>query len=225
MKKKSSVNEPPTQPLHPTSSGGTVPIPDPTLLTTQMTWREIGALKELLETRLDAMDEALNVARNNYTRVPTDIDKAIGPLRELLTTRLETIDERFSGVSQRFEERDLRFKQVEEASKDAVAAALQSAREANAEQAKNFASSIDKSEAALNKQIEGIAQIAQTGLAAQAAVSADLKDRMTRIESGMEGARGQRVEARAESGALWVVVGGVLGVAGFLVAASALIAK
>ena len=192
------------------------PDPDPTVLTTQQLWREVGALKELIETRLDAMDQALTVARDNYTRVPTDIDKAIGPLRELFEARLQTIDQRFSGVAQQFQERDTRTTQSEVASKEAIAAALQAAKEAVGEQAKNFTLSIDKSEAATVKQIESIARVGEASNNAAQATISDLKERVTKIESLGIGAATQRVDQQASAGAMWMVIGGCLAIVGLL---------
>jgi hypothetical protein len=73
-----------SEPLHP---AGSTPVPDPTLLTTAALTREISALKELVVTRLDAMDKAQSLFETNLTRVPTDIDKQLSHLKELHASR------------------------------------------------------------------------------------------------------------------------------------------
>src|SRR5688572_17684373 len=91
-------------------------LADPTLLTTQQLQREIATLKELMdarfETRLNAMDKAMNLFHDNITRVPTDTDKQISHLKELH----ERI---FDAVWQKFADQE-----------KAVAAAMTSAKEA-----------------------------------------------------------------------------------------------
>ncbi len=47
------------------------PIPDPTILTTQQLMREIGALKELMQVRLDAYDKAIQLLQDFTDRQPT----------------------------------------------------------------------------------------------------------------------------------------------------------
>jgi len=59
------------------------PIPDPTVLTTRQLLREVTALKELVGTRLDAMDKAQALFENNLSRVPTETDRQIQHLKEL----------------------------------------------------------------------------------------------------------------------------------------------
>jgi len=48
------------------------PVPDPTILTTQQLQREVAALKEIIFTRLDANDKAVELLHADVTRVPTD---------------------------------------------------------------------------------------------------------------------------------------------------------
>ena len=73
------------------------PIPDPTLLTTQQLLRELGALRELLETRINGLDRLLS-------RRMDDADKAIQAAlvsAEKAVTKAETASEkRFEGVNE-----------------------------------------------------------------------------------------------------------------------------
>jgi hypothetical protein len=84
---------------YPSSSGDWRPIPDPTKLTTdavnaatQTFRRDMGALRELIETRLDSMDKATELLAATVGRVPSDTDKSIGALRELLSARIDGMD-------------------------------------------------------------------------------------------------------------------------------------
>ena len=73
------------------------PVPDPTLLTTQQLLRELAALRELLETRINALDRLLS-------RRMDDADKAISAAlasAEKAVTKAETSAERrFEAVNE-----------------------------------------------------------------------------------------------------------------------------
>lgn len=60
-------------------------------LSTAQLLREVNNLREVVETRLNAIDRATNLFQENLTRVPTDTDKQIRHLQELH-------DEKFFGV-------------------------------------------------------------------------------------------------------------------------------
>ena len=64
-------------------AGDVRPVPDPTLLTTMALTREVAALKELLEARIEALGKAQALFETNLTRLPTEVDKQIGQLKEL----------------------------------------------------------------------------------------------------------------------------------------------
>ena len=152
------------------------PIPDPTLLTTQQLMSAISALKELLFTRLDAMDKAVVLLSDTVNRVPTDTTKQVSHLKELH-------EEKFAGIQRQFEERDVRAEQESRNNKVSLDAALQAAKEAVGKQNESFALSIAKSEASTMKQMEQQGQlIASSNNGLESKIS-DLKDRVTAIES------------------------------------------
>lgn len=93
--------------------GDSRPIPDPTQLTTQQLVREISALKELIFTRLDAIDRATELLAADVHRQPTEITTHVGHLKELITAR--------------FMERDLRNDQYSLYTKEALQEARNSA--------------------------------------------------------------------------------------------------
>lgn len=167
-----------------------VPVPDPTLLTTQALMREIAGLKELVFSRLDSSDQLTQ--------------------------------ERFRGVERQFSERDTRTTQSEVASKEAIAAALQAAKEAVGEQAKNFTLSIDKSETATVKQIDAVKQNSETAIAGATSQINDLKERTTRIESLGIGVATQKTESSNSTSLMFAGFGVLVGVSGLVVAAISL---
>lgn len=142
---------------------------DPSPLTTAQILREITSLKELVFTRLDAMDKAMTLFNDNITRVPTDVDKQVGTLKALVYETFKTIDvkfesseglftEQFKSVAQQFKERDTRSERESRDNKVAVDAAFAAQKEAASEQNKSNTLAIDKSEKAtaetLNKQAD-----------------------------------------------------------------------
>jgi tetrahydromethanopterin S-methyltransferase subunit G len=129
----------------------------------------------LLESRLRAMDTAIQLLQSINDRVPANIDEKISALREIQ-------DEKFTSIQLQFRERDVRTEQTSKDSKVAVDAALQAAKEAVGEQNKSSALAISKSEASTVKQIDQMGLLIQTGQKAVDDKFSDVKDRLTRIE-------------------------------------------
>jgi len=93
----------------PELSRGSVPVPDPTVLTTKLTARDIAALRELLdakidavmrtlETRLNAMDEAHRLLQAMADRVPSRIDEKVDAIEKLLDEKIEAVHQRLTGA-------------------------------------------------------------------------------------------------------------------------------
>ena len=214
-----------SEPRRQDAQGENIPVPDPSLATTRQLHREILALRELLEvkldsstedaelirkiieTRLDGMDLAIRLLQDTADRFPARIDEKIASLREVQDQKTEALgakhSEKFSSIQTQFRERDVRTDQVSKDSKVAVDAALQAAKEAVGEQNKSSALAIAKSEAATAKQIDQLGVLFQQTTKAFDDKIGDLKDRLTRIEGGRTGAS-----------ALW---GYLAGAAGLLV--------
>jgi hypothetical protein len=194
---------------------GSVPVPDPTVLTTKLTEREIAALRELLdaritalkntvETRLDGMDKALLPVQAATQRLVDLVlgleDKLAGRVDEKLTAYANVVHEKFHGIEVRFSERDTRFESEKRDSKTAVDAALQAAKEA-----------VGKSELSTVKQIDQQGILINTTTKATDEKIDDIKDRITRIEGMGLG--------RAQQYGQWIVG------AGLLVAMAVLVSK
>jgi hypothetical protein len=133
-------------------------VPGGPYLTTEELRRDVSALREILQARLDGMDRATVVLSETVNRTPTAIQLAVAHLQELHNERFNSLDkevrEKFSGVSLQFVERDVRTNQAATASAQALAAALQAAKEAVFEQAQAAAKAAEKTETSTGKQID-----------------------------------------------------------------------
>lgn len=183
--------------------GDVRPIPDPTLLTTQQLNREIAALKETIDTRLNAMDKAQEKFESNLQRVPSETDKAIKQLREVMEQALLRVDTRFA------------------AAESAVQAALAAAREVIAVQQRYASDAIDKAERATSKQMDQISTLFQTKTMGLEGSIADIKDRVTIIESVKSGQTEQRSTTQSSQiqwvGILGLLIGVIVGVGGLVI--------
>ena len=168
--------EDPTSPQRSVDSNSNrYPVPDPTVLTTQQLHRELLALREILEARLNGMDKALSLLQAAVDRSPS--------IPEIFAQ----FTEKFNSVETQFSERDIRTEQTSRDSKVAVDAALQAAKEAVSEQNKSSAIAIAKSEASTTKQMDQIGLIIQTMTTAFNDKVNDIKDRLTLIQGHSRG--------------------------------------
>lgn len=216
---------------------GSTPVPDPTLLTTAALTREIAALKELMATRINALEEAQRVFRDDFVRVPTAVDRQIGQLKELhekwfaekfdsIVTQIQDMqalrDEKFDSVAQQFKERDTRSERESRDNKVAVDAAFAAQKEAAAKQDEANQKAIDKSERSTAETLNKSADLFKSTTDALAAQLFEAKDRITRIESLAIGrvteAAVHTTAARDNSNLIFAVLGGLVGVAGIAIA-------
>jgi len=167
-------------------AGDIRPIPDPTLLTTLALDKGLEQLKQLLLSRINAMEKAQELFEANLRRVPTEVDREVARLKELVM-------EKFHAIDGRFMDRDERVKEAFNAARQAIEAALASAKEASRQQTETFTVSMAKSEASASKQIDQQGQVIQTSTNALNDKIGILEGRMTRMEAAREGAVGFRV--------------------------------
>lgn len=180
--------------------GGTRPVPDPTVLTTQQLaaavvalQREIDLRQKITETRLDGNDAAVTLLRTSTDRFPAFVDARVNQLRDLQ-------DEKFSSIETQFKERDIRVEQTSRDSKVAIDAALQAQKESVDKQNESNAQAIAKQEAAFTKQIDAIGLLIEARGKATDDKFDDLKTRLTTIEGNTTGASN-----------LWGIIVGGLG--------------
>lgn len=93
------------------------PIPDPTLLTTEALQREIAGLKELLQSKIDSLDEAM---RLRFETVDVRFDDADAALKTALTAQEKTNDKSDTATSKRFDEQRALLEINERGSNDKI---------------------------------------------------------------------------------------------------------
>jgi hypothetical protein len=143
-------------------------------------YRELIGLREIIETRLNAIDKATTIFQDNLTRMPTEVDKQIAHLKELH-------EEKFRAIQTQFSERDTRVEETARSTKIAVDAALSAAKEAVVAQNLASAAAIAKSEMATSKQIDGIQALIASNNKAQDEKIDDIKGRLDRGEGQTQG--------------------------------------
>ena len=201
------------------------PRPDPTSLTTDQLRREIRALRELTETRLDGMDKADVALAETLTRRADALDAMSGQRHDALQDLMEekfrgvdthmadrdrTIDQQFedayTGTTLRFTERDTRSERESRDNKIAVDAAFAAAKEAVAENNKSSALATDKSEAGFTKQIDQLTLLIETRAKASDDKIDDIKDQLARnrgVGQGQQSAQGEYQNRRQNN--QWVI--------------------
>jgi hypothetical protein len=212
----------------PTAIGGlNIPVPDPSLLTTRALQREIFALRELIEvklgtatmaaeharevveTRLDGMDLAIQLLQATADKFPARIDEKITALQSVHDEKFAAVNaamaEKFNSIQTQFAERDVRTEQAAGAVKIAVDAALQAQKEAAGEQNRSNTLAQTKSETATTKQIDQIGTLIQNNTKSFDDKINDVKDRVNRIEGSGEGGK-----------AMWAYVAGAVALAASL---------
>jgi hypothetical protein len=134
------------------------PSPDPTILTTQNLQREIAALKEVVNTRIDAMDKAVLLLQQRADRVPSEVDLKTSALKELMIEKFKSFDVQIDGIvtgmQLQFKERDVRTSQTSEADKTAVNAALKAQQESVEKQNTAFSLAAQKQSDSFTKQLD-----------------------------------------------------------------------
>ena len=88
--------------------GINVPVPDPSLLTTQLLREGLEGLEKLITVRLNAMDAATDLRLALLHEMPAEIDQRINHMRDVTQQRFNLDEEKFKGVEKQFMERDVR---------------------------------------------------------------------------------------------------------------------
>jgi small-conductance mechanosensitive channel len=213
------------------------PRPDPTKLTTEQLVREIGALREILETRMDGQDELIKLVQNSLLKRRSDIIAETSHLNTVIVEKFNVVDEKFESVQKQFMEKDKRAEQSAtaakeavatasqaakeavaaalQAAKEAVAAALQAAKELGTEQNKSSAEAIYKNEAATNNQISQLGGLISATKQANDDKISDLKDRVNTIEARSVGGKENKDDFRSIAALMVSVVVAVGGLVAF----------
>ena len=172
---------------------GSTPVPDPTVLTTQQLSLGLAALREIIETRLDAMDTATELNKAATDRIPVLICEKVAALKRVQ-------DEKFQSIDKQFSERDTRADKIAELGQKALEAALSAAKEA-----------VGKTEIAFTKQIDATAEQIQAEKRATDGKFEDVKARLGTLESSINTRQTVRGEGRSQLSWLvpMLVIGGI----------------
>jgi hypothetical protein len=194
-------------------SRGSVPVPDPTKLTTDQLRQEIKALRELIESRINSIESLHNVLEQKVESDKTAFAKADQNLRELMEEKIcrlrTTNEEIFERINVQFLERDKRTEQLSIASSTAIAAALQAAKEAVGAQNTSNSIAIAKSEGSTIESIRQLQTLFNTSIAS-------IKDQMDDIKSRVDKAEGQVKGAGLIWGLAIGLIGAVFGIIGIV---------
>ena len=201
---------------------GSIPMPDPTLRTLEYQQSAIIGLKEIVFTRLDAIDKATSLFETNLVRVPTDTQRAVSTLQSLHEARFDQVGdnlhsldrlcaERFLAVDKQFEILDKAIKEKATRDDQALQAALSAAKEAVSEQNKSFYLSSDKSERAFTKLLDQQAEAVTT-------LGNNLSEKVNDLKGNQSLGEGR--SAGLGSAWAWAIaaIGALVGVGGFVVA-------
>jgi cation transport regulator ChaB len=207
--------------------------------------KAVTGLRDLFEERLDAVDRASQLLAQDLRQVPTAADASIASLRELMESKLNGMEqavdlqnkqaamfpvevrteishlrqlheERFSSIAQQFNERDIRTDQASRASKEALDAALQAAKELVNAQGEASSAAAVKSETSFAKQIDQIGTIISTLEKALDARITELKERVDRGEGSSAGSAGTRTDQRLNIGQAIAAVAVLVAIVSFI---------
>ena len=167
-----------------------------------------------ITTRLDGMDKAADILHADLVRVPTLLDRETKALRELLETKISAgaavTQEQLRRVEVLIEEGEKRNQQLKAGDALALAAALQAAKEAVAEQNRSNTLAISKSETAVGESIRQLQVNFETANKATNEKVDDLKGRLDRGEGDVvnerRGVRERRLDMGTVIAAIAVVI-------------------
>jgi hypothetical protein len=193
---------------------GLVPRPDPTVLTTAALLREIDKLRTECLTADQALEDALGARLNAMDTATLLRLEAVGGIREQTERQIKHLErlhnERFESIALQFQERDIRTDQSARASSEALAAALQAAKELVGAQGEASAAAAVKSETSFTKQIDQLATLIESKDKATDARITELKERIDRGEGTSAGVYEARTDQRLNAGQLTAALGVLL---------------
>ena len=197
----------------------TKPNPDPTIATNEAVDRAMKSERDyadgqiaVLLARLDASDQATLLRLATMETIPDQINREVQHLGVLVQEKMVGIHDQFMSLAARTAE------QKADTTK-ALTDALAAQKEAVASQTASSEKSITKSETATTERIKGVEALLATTSKATDDKIGDLKDRIVAMEAAKAGSVAERGEHRAGGQYTWMVIGGIVGLMGFLLAA------
>lgn len=156
---------------------------------------KLDGIQKTFEAEIESINKATDLRLGVIQHIPEDIKSEIDHHENLQV-------ERFKSIAQQFNERDIRTEQAGKASTEALAAALQAAKELVGAQGEASAAAAIKSETSFTKQIDQIGTIIQTLEKALDARITELKERIDRGEGNNSGTKEAQANAAQEAAAL-----------------------
>lgn len=205
-----------------TRNGGSRPVPDPTVLTTEQLNRAISGLEEtfdqkleVLRERLTGIDRATELRLGGILEIPAQIDEKVGHLKSVT-------DERFHSIATQFNERDTRSEREARDNKLAVDAAFAAQEKQAVAQQESNTLAIDKSEKSTAETIKTNQDLAISRIEGLIKSLDEVKLRVNTIESAKSTITEAGVTGRTTAG-LWIaaavgIIGGFIGVSGIVLA-------
>lgn len=194
-------------PFQPRMEQGSVPVPDPTILTTRQVEQAVEvltdkmlsadkALRDHIDSKIMAIDRATELRIKEIERIPLQIKESIGHLNDLIMARFEQQNEKFLSINRQFIDQAASVEKAASVSQTAISTAF-----SNAEKA------VDKERMNTGERLAILSEQQRVQKDSLDKVISDLKDRLTLIEGRQSGSN----EARAgisESTALMIGIGG-----------------
>lgn len=169
-------------------------LTDPSSLTTSQLMREIEWVSKVFNTKIDAMQTAVELLQSIANKSPTvaEVDLSVKCLQEL-------VEEKFQSIDVQLRERDIRFRQVQANNQEAVGAALAAAKEGVDRQNSSNTMAISKSEVAFTKQLDQMNMQLATIVKSLDDKISDIKERLTVMEAKTAGISQQRTEQKEDT--------------------------
>lgn len=167
------------------------PASDPTRLTSEQLFREVGTLEKSLNAQLAAIIKNADEFKANLTHFPTEVDQKIAQMEKLQTAVIRELatkdEERFIGIALQFKERDERVLQLSAGTKVAVDLALSAQKEQVVAQNLNITASLNEIKTTFGKLIDNQQQLQVNNTKALEDRIAAVKDQVTAITSHSSG--------------------------------------
>ena len=192
-----------------------LPVPDPTRLSTEALTRGLKNERDyvdgqigILTERLRGIDKATELLSATVNRVPTDLQKAVADLKELMNERDRRIQDQFEAI-RRLRESESALNQT------ALQAALATSKEATAVSAASLDRTIEKNAQLATQAVASVearvTQLSDSVIVSQKSIAEILASRQAVVE--------QKTDTRGGAGMIFGIVGAVVGLLGFILAA------
>jgi hypothetical protein len=176
------------------------------------------SLRDLIVTRIEAMDKAAEILADNLNRVPTLLDRETSRLTALF-------EERTCNIRHAMKDRDDQSRQDKATAVSAAETALTSLKELIFLQNSTNAAAISKSEASTANDLESLNRIITTTKDGLSNDINNLKQRLDRGEGAYTGHRDAAVETHSNIGSISLMIGCVVGIIGLALTGYSFVAQ